>query len=196
MRSLTVLFSLFVMLGMPAVAFAEQGPGYGGDADGLTVTWEEPKSKAAGAPAVPTDKDAGISDGPVTDPQRLAMTAEAATLNVEGIGFRGLSQVRIQFGNQQTVAVRADQTGTVGSTFAVASSTSPGTTVVAIGRAPSGATRTLVGSIPPMPSGTNLMALVPWVLVVPVIVLVGLSLLRERPQEHGDTDIVFVPVSA
>jgi hypothetical protein len=47
-----------------------------------------------------------------------------------------------------------------------------------------------------MPSGTNLMALVPWVLVVPVIVLVGLSLLRERPQEHGDTDIVFVPVSA
>ncbi len=186
------MFALFALLGMPATAFAEQGPGYGGNADGLTVTWEEPKDKAMAAPPpVPTDENGGTSDGPVTDPQRLALNGEAATLNVEGIGFRGLSEVTIQFGNQDTVAVRADPTGTVSSTFASASSDAPGTTVVAVGRGPSGATRTLVGSIPPLPSGTNLMGVVPWLLVVPVVLLVALSLMRQKAEEQYDPDLVF-----
>ena len=66
----------------------------------------------------------------------------------------------------------------------------PGTTIVAIGRGPSGAIRTLVGSVPPCPpdepdgdgsvvhrrAGRGIAAL---------------SLIRRRPAEQNDANMVF-----
>jgi hypothetical protein len=186
-----VLMLLFLCV--PSVAHAEQGPGYGGDADALAVTWENPKNKAmaAGPPAVPTEQNGGTSDGPLTDPKRLALSPEQSRLNVEGIGFRGLSEVTVQFGDEDPVAVRVDQTGTMTTTFPATGTDAPGTTIVAIGRGPSGAIRTLVGSVPPMPSGTNLMGMVPWLIVVPVVGIAALSLVRRRPAEQADANVAF-----
>lgn len=183
---------MFLFLCVPSVAHAEQGPGYGGDADALAVTWENPKNKAmaAGPPPVPTEQDGGASDGPVTDPKRLALSGDQSRLNVEGIGFRGLSEVTVQFGDEDPVAVRVDQTGTMSTTFPATGTDAPGTTIVAIGRGPSGAIRTLVGSVPPMPSGANLMGMVPWLIVAPVVGIAALSLVRRRPAEGDDARAV------
>ena len=184
---------MLLFLCVPSVVYAEQGPGYGGDADELAVTWDNPKNKAmaAGPPAVPTEQNGGVSQGPVTDPKRLALSPQQSSLNVEGIGFRGLSEVTVQFGDEDPVAVRVDQTGTMSTTFPATGTDAPGTTIVTIGRGPSGAIRTLVGSVPPMPSGTNLMGMVPWFIVVPVVGIAALSLIRRRPAEQNDANMVF-----
>ncbi len=186
MKALVAAFVLVMTLGAPAVAHADQGPGYGGDADSLEVTWKENKDKALAAPPpVPSDENDG--DAP-RDPDRMSLVGDAATLEVDGIGFRGLSEIEIQFGSEDPVAVRADQTGTVVASFPGTQSADPGTTVVAIGRSPSGATRTLVGSVPPLPHGTNLMGLVTWAIVAPVVLIAGSALLRHRPRRRPEVD--------
>lgn len=186
MKRLVAALVLMLTLGMPAIAHAEQGPGYGGDADSLDVTWKEPKDKAmaAGPPPVPSG-ESGSADLP--DPERMAMSAESASLRVDGVGFRGKSEVVIQFGSEDPIAVRADQTGTVVADFPATDAAAPGTTVVAIGRSPSGATRTLVGSVPPLPHGVDLMGLVPWLIAAPVALIALAALGRRRPQKqaHG-----------
>ncbi|MCU0278485.1 MAG: hypothetical protein MUF33_03370 [Candidatus Nanopelagicales bacterium] len=191
MKRLFAASMLLLTLGMPAVAHAEQGPGYGGDADGLEVSWKtnENQALAAAPPPVPTDTESGASSQPAQDPERIATAADAAQLQIDGIGFRGLSEVQIQFGSAQPVAVRADQTGTITADFPATGAADPGTTVVAIGRGPSGATRTLVGSIPPLPHGTNLMGLVPWVLVVPVVLLAVAGMIGRRPRRVREYEV-------
>lgn len=179
MKRLVAGLVIALTLGAPAVAHAEQGPGYGGDADSLNVSWNEPKSKAmaAGPPPVPSG---GSGEAELTDPERLAMSGDSATLRIDGIGFRGLSEVDIQFGSEDPVAVRADGTGTVVADFPATDAAAPGTTVVAIGRSPSGATRTLVGSVPPLAHGIDLMGLVPWLIAAPVALIAIAALARRR----------------
>lgn len=180
------------MLGAPGIAHADQGPGYGGDADGLEVTWKEPKSKAMAAepPPVPSGGDGGST--PTADPERLAMEAADVTLQVDGIGFRGLSEVAIQFGSEPPTVVRADQTGTMAASFPATEAADPGTTVVAVGRSPSGATRTLVGSVPPLAFGTDLMGLVPWLVAIPVVLIAIAALMRRRPRPPAETAILLL----
>jgi hypothetical protein len=181
---------LLLSLGTPAVAYAAQGPGYGGNADGLEVSWDEQpqdKALAAAPPPVPSDSNSGGS-GPIRDPQRIVMEGDSASLRIDGVGFRGLSEVSIHFGSQDPVAVRADATGTVAATFPGTDAAAPGTTVVAIGRGPSGATRTLVGSVPPLPNGVDLMGLVPWVVALPIILLATVGMLRGRPPRPVGVD--------
>ncbi len=180
MKGLLAALVIVLTLGAPAIAHADQGPGYGGDADSLNVSWQEPENQAmaAGPPPVPSGQD---GTGSVRDPERMAMSAGASSLRVDGIGFRGLSEVVIQFGSEDPVAVRADQTGTVLADFPATEVAAPGTTVVAIGRSPSGATRTLIGSVPPLAHGADLMGLVPWLLAAPVALIALAALLRRRP---------------
>jgi len=180
-KRLIAALVIVLTLGAPAIAHADQGPGYGGDADSLDVSWKETKDKAmaAGPPPVPSG-ESGSRDLP--DPERMAMSPDSSSLRVDGIGFRGMSEVVIQFGSEDPVAVRADQTGTVVADFPATDAAAPGTTVVAIGRSPSGATRTLVGSVPPLPHGVNLMGLVPWLIAAPVALIALAALARRRPQ--------------
>lgn len=194
-RLLSALVALFIISTATPVLAAE-GPGYGGDAGGLNITWKTPKNKAAGPPSVPGDS----TENAPADPNKVGFVPDGAQLQVEGIGFRGMSEVEIQFGNQEAQPVRADTTGSVSASFLATSQDSPGTTVVAVGRGPSGAIRTLVGSVPPLPHGPNPMGIVPWLLVIP---LVGLAILgtagRRTPRpaapETEDVSLVFGPPS-
>ena len=90
--------AVLLALAAPAIAHADQGPGYGGDADSLDVSWKETKDKAmaAGPPPVPSG-ESGSRDLP--DPERMAMSPDSSSLRVDGIGFRGMSEVVIQFGS-------------------------------------------------------------------------------------------------
>ena len=185
MKRLIAALVIVLTLGAPAIAHADSGPGYGGDADSLDVSWKEPKNKAmaAGPPPVPSGESNADN---LPDPERVALSADSTSLRVDGIGFRGMSEVVIQFGSEDPVAVRADQTGTVVADFPATDAAAPGTTVVAIGRSPSGATRTLVGSVPPLPHGVNLMGLVPWLIAAPVALIALAALARRRPQKQTE----------
>lgn len=120
----------------PAVAQAD-GPGYGGSADRLSVSWA---AGSGGSAALP-----GGGGGSGAD-----------LLVVTGLGFRGLSAVSLQVGNRGAAVHRSSDVGSV--RIEVPSSevpTAPGTSVIAIGRAPSGTTRTLVGAVPPRSHGPS-----------------------------------------
>lgn len=192
-RLLSALVALFILSSATPV-FAAEGPGYGGDAGGLNITWKTPKNQAAGPPSVPGDSN----ENAPADPNKVGFVPDGSQLQVEGIGFRGLSEVNIQFGNQKQQPVRADSTGSVSANFLATSQESPGTTVVAVGRGPSGAIRTLVGSVPPLPHGPNPMGIIPWLLIIP---LVGLAILgtagRRAPRpvaaETEDISLIFGP---
>ena len=93
MKRLIAALVIVLTLGAPAIAHADQGPGYGGDADSLDVSWKETKDKAmaAGPPPVPSG-ESGSSDLP--DPERMAMSPDSSSLRVDGIGFRGNDDLR------------------------------------------------------------------------------------------------------
>jgi hypothetical protein len=108
------------------------------------------------------------------------VTAQAGGLHVGGVGFRGLSVVSVRVGSRPTFLARVDATGTLSVTApaSAADAISAGTSVVALGRSPSGTSKTLVGSVPPRPTGTGPVDLVPWVAVAVLVMLVGSWLLR------------------
>jgi hypothetical protein len=133
----------------PAPAHAD-GPGYGGDADSLTVRWQ-PQSGATG--------------------EGLAVYA---------VGFRGGSSVNLRVGAATDRAVKADASGAlrilvVQAAAGIAAKTSElpvleaaagrlsaGTSVLAVGETPAGDRRTLVGAVPPPAAGTGPADVVPW----------------------------------
>lgn len=138
----------FGALFAPAPARAD-GPGYGGDADSLTVRWQ-PASGAAG--------------------EGLAVYA---------VGFRGGSAVKLRVGAAGEQAVKADPSGALrilvvkaaGITAraselpvleAAAGRLSAGTSVLAVGETPAGDRRTLVGAVPPPAAGAGPADVVPW----------------------------------
>lgn len=134
-RVLSVLL-VAVVLALIASPSVADGPGYGGTADRLTVTWTEDRVTAAGAGGAAT------RGGPV--------------LRVTGLGFRGGSSVAVQVGDQGTSYTRVDQVGELRVWVRTGPEASvPGTSVLAVGRASSGTTRTLIGSVPPPPQGTS-----------------------------------------
>ena len=108
------------------------------------------------------------------------VTQNGAGLRVGGVGFRGLSVVSVRVGSRPAFLARVDSTGTlvVTAPAAAADAITAGTSVVALGRAPSGTSKTLVGSVPPRPSGTGPVDLVPWVVTAALVGLVGSWLLR------------------
>jgi hypothetical protein len=108
------------------------------------------------------------------------VTAQGSDLHVGGVGFRGLSVVSVRVGSRPAFLARADSTGTLSvlAPPSAADAISAGTSVVALGRAPSGTSKTLVGSVPPRPNGTGPVDLVPWVALAALIGLVGSWLVR------------------
>lgn len=135
-------------LGAPA-AHAAEGPGYGGNAGALSVTW--------------TQSDEVLrAMGPA---EQIQVEADGLSLDVFGLGFRGRSEVTVRVGTNPAVASRVDPTGTLDLSVGVQRLTEgpqPGTSVIVIGRAPSGTSRTLVGAVPPLPSGLGPADVVPW----------------------------------
>jgi len=192
-------------LGPLPMAFAE-GPGYGGDAGQLAVSWElapadvapaEPapadSAPAQPAPAEPAPADStpvalslgGAARGvaavvilpPTADPK---LESDALALIVRGLGFRGKSEIEVRIGSDQPVIARADTAGslTVALDPAKLGGAEPGVSVMAVGRNQSGTQVALFGSIPPVADGSGPMTVVPW--AVGSVALVGLAVWMRR----------------
>ncbi len=146
------------LFAQPALA---DGPGYGGTADKLAVSWASgPTTQAAGSTAAA--------------PQRV--------LHISGVGFRNLSQVSLRVSANSNIATRVDAAGTLSAAVSLPANSPDitGTSVVASGRAPSGTSLTLVGSVPPVPSGMSPAQVVPWVAAIVGLVLLGYRVARGR----------------
>jgi hypothetical protein len=154
----------------PPAALAAEGPGYGGTADQLAVSWQEVETIVAmGPPDTPLDLEAG-----------------GLALDIFGLGFRNRSEVVVTVGTNEPVTTRVDPTGTLDLTVGLEqldAGPQPGTSVVVLGRAPSGTTRTLVGAVPPVPSGIGPADLIPWLVGV---ALAGATALRRRQVRPAD----------
>lgn len=166
---------------IPQAAWAApaEGPGYSGDAGGLSVFWTRGSDQAL-PPAVPAENPAGEA----ADPQRVGIADGDGALQVTGIGFRGLSEVELQVGNAETLTTRADETGTIAVTVPAPETAAPGTSVVAIGRGPAGGARTITGAVPPKPYGANLMAWARWAILVIGLVAILAAWQRQRAQRR------------
>jgi len=152
-------------------ALAQEGPGYGGTADELAVTWTEPdRVLAMGGPAA-----------------SIELEASNLALDVFGLGFRSRSEVLVTVGTNNPVTTRVDPTGTLDLSVGLErldAGPQPGTSVVVLGRAPAGTSRTLVGAVPPVPSGTGPADLIPWVVGV-AAAGAGATALRRRRVLRG-----------
>lgn len=139
----------------PGVALAD-GPGYGGTADALTVQWQ------------------AENDSP--------------ELAVYAVGFKGGSPVRLRVGSGAEEAIAADTAGALRMMVAQAGAAgrfTPGTSVVAVGKTPAGAVRTLVGSVPPPAAGTGLSDVAPWAVAVTLAgAAAAATITRSRPGKH------------
>ena len=115
-----------------------------------------------------------ISDEPALSPDKLA-------LQINGLGFRGNSEVTLRIGNGAPITSRSDTAGSLSVAIdpALLGATQPGLTVVAIGRRPSGTAVTLYGSVPPEPSGAGPMSIVPWV-AAGIAAVSGIFWMRRR----------------
>ena len=146
---------------LPLAQAHADGPGYGGNADKLSVQWSTAGSVSA----------AGVT-----------FTAPGTpTLVISGLGFRSGSPVAVQVGDHGSASSRSDEVGELRiSVEASTESNAPGTSVLATGRAPSGTTRVLVGAIPPRPRGVGPMDVVPWLVGGGLLALGATSMLRRR----------------
>ena len=126
---------------------------------------------------------AGRPAATAPSPVAAAAGADQSTplLSVSGVGFRGLSVVTVRVGSGAVRAVRVDQTGTLSLSIAPATSDSisVGTSVVALGRSPSGTSKILIGAVPPRPTATGPVDVVPWITVA-VLLTLGLASLVNR----------------
>lgn len=185
LRAAAVMVMGFVMAtsAVPAIAAeSSEGPGYGGKADKLDVAWSQDSqvvtASASDKPGAPVpqslDGDAGM------DPTLLSAGPAGPQLTVFGVGFRGKSDVNLRVGGGRPLDVRVDDAGTLQIDVPRSDSVEaqPGTSVLAQGRGPSGATRTLVGAVPPLPSGTSPAQFVPWLAGIGAVVFAGWWLRR------------------
>ena len=137
-----------------------EGPGYGGNAGDLTVKWTETSEAISAAPPdVPGQGETG------PDPNKIGLQDANQALTILGMGFRASTAVRIQVGDIANVERKSDQTGTLALDVPAAEvgPDAPGASVLATGLSPSGTTRTLVGSVPPKPSGVGPQNIIPWI---------------------------------
>jgi hypothetical protein len=148
-------------------AFASEGPGYGGTADELAVSWKETERIVAMGPP-------GTS---------LDIEASGLALDIFGLGFRSRSEVVVTVGTTDPVTIRVDPSGTLDLEVGLerlGAGPQPGTSVIVLGRAPSGTTRTLVGAVPPVPSGFGPADLVPWLVALALTGAGAVALRRRR----------------
>ena len=210
--------SLVLVLAILPNASAE-GPGYGGTADKLSVSWTTTASPGTAVPPpAPAREPKGSSDVPepngsgpgsaaifhgsrgssvrvvarASSMPAAGVTASGLSLSVGGVGFRGLSAVRVRVGTGAAYTGRADATGTLQVLVPVASDTEvrAGMSVVALGNAPSGTSMTLVGSIPPRPLGKGPVDVVPWFVAAILLATAASWLLRRVGSSQRKTALV------
>jgi hypothetical protein len=167
------ILGALLAVGLPGTpARAAEGPGYGGTADSLTVQWRT--------------------------------SGRARSLAVYAVGFRGGSPVLLRVGAAAERTVRADPTGAVRvlvvgaggppvappvgmvlmSLDQAATGLSAGVSVQALGQTRGLSTRSLVGAVPPRPTGHGPQDLVPWLAAGGVLAF-AVGVLRRRPDRSA-----------
>lgn len=182
--------------GSDEVGIIIEGPGYGGTADELAVSWVDlPVSHAAGRMGVRPLIGAGprTEDGGPANPELLETGDTQVGLAIMGVGFRGKSAVVVRVGESDPVDLRTDATGTlaVQVTGVPARAAMPGMSVVAIGRSPSGTTRTLVGAVPPRPNGLAPSDLIPWLAAGAGLLALGWQVHARRRRSSIDQELAL-----
>ncbi len=202
-----------VLCALPVTPAFADGPGYGGDAGQLSVTWtrEDAAPQEPPSPDVNPVQDAPAPSSPSSDSDtpaalavggsargvgavvRLPIAADPAgsrttrsPCSCAGSGFRGKSEVEVRIGSQAAVITRADSAGALAVALdpAQIGQAQPGLSVMAVGRNQSGTEVTLFGSVPPVADGSGPMSLVPW--AAGAIALTGLALwTRRRHHRHA-----------
>lgn len=166
-KILNIILIVTVALGFCVIsqtnAYAE-GPGYGGNADTLHAEWKT---------STQTSSLLALSTPPPIPDDKIKMGEDNLTLVVSGVGFRGNSPVNIEVGTT-IVNTRTDSSGILTKEIPISKITTnnqiiTGQSVIAQGISSNGGEKTLLGSVPPPPSGTN-----PF---LPVIGLISLFLL-------------------
>ncbi|MFI0431553.1 MAG: hypothetical protein ACH36H_00255 [Candidatus Nanopelagicales bacterium] len=178
----SAVFGASALLGAgPALA---EGPGYGGNAGDLSVTWTDPGTAVVAAPFDPPVVPPG--GGPSQDPDRVGVV-QGPNLTIVGLGFRQLTKIKVQVGEVADLERKTDTTGTLEVTVPAARTEGvpPGASVLAVGLSPSGTTRTLVGSVPPKPSGLAPSTFVPWVVGAFAVIGAAVALTRVRRQRRN-----------
>ena len=163
-------------------AHAEEGPGYGGSADALSVSWVEPSPAQPESTEVVVDLGGRGSSVIVRSTAQPTLEPDRLQLQVNGLGFRARSQIVIRVGDSAPVSSRSDTAGSLNVAIdpALIGGTQPGLSVVAIGRGPSGTAVTLYGSVPPEPAGSGPMLLVPWLVLAVVLAALAVWLRRRH----------------
>jgi hypothetical protein len=177
-RSFLLLCGMVAVLAvLPAPAVAEDGPGYGGTADEVTVQWRADADHTEGLAVYAVGFRGGSSVvlRVGSAPDRTVHADAAGTLRVLVVSVADLADAKPVAG---MVVVPIDA-GT-------ADRLAPGVSVQAIGPDPAGGIRTLVGTVPPPPAGNGLHDVAPWVAVVALLAGSGLltrlaGLGRSRP---------------
>ncbi|GLY98716.1 hypothetical protein Acsp02_59700 [Actinoplanes sp. NBRC 103695] len=135
---------------------------------------------------------AALADGPgyggTADSLTVEWQAQKARpeLAVYAVGFKGGSPVRLRVGSGTEESIAADTAGALKMLVAQAGGRlAPGTSVVAVGKTPAGALRTLVGSVPPPAAGTGLSDMAPWTAAVALAgAAVAATVTRSKPGRH------------
>ena len=163
--------ALLGAVGSPGAALAD-GPGYGGTADALTVQWQSPADAGKDGLAVYA---VGFRSGSAVNLRVGATAEQAVTADVAGA-----LRVLVVGGVTPVPAPTADTTVLpVGASTAGGLST--GTSVLAVGETPTGALRTLVGSVPPPAAGWGVRDLAPWAAAAAALAGAALWLRRRNP---------------
>jgi hypothetical protein len=180
MRAVAVVVLTLLASPLPA-ASAEEGPGYGGSADALSVSWVEPSDQDPATAETVVELGGQGAAVIIRSNAQPTLESDRLQLQVNGLGFRARSQVVIRVGGSAPVSSRSDTAGSLNVAIdpALVGGTQPGLSVVAIGRGPSGTAVTLYGSVPPEPAGSGPMLLVPWLVLA--VILAGTAIwLRGR----------------
>jgi hypothetical protein len=175
----TAVLALSVPLAGAAKA---DGPGYGGTADQLNVTWTEPAVVAMAAARLADPPVVPGPGGESRDPNTIGSTDQGPLLAVSGVGFRSQSKVIVQVGDKATEQRRTDVSGSLEMKVPadISAEMQPGASVLAVGTSPGGTRRTLVGSIPPKPSGIGPSDIIPWLALAAVALAAVLAVVRRR----------------
>ena len=180
-RAIIAVVTAFLVVGLAPSAHAVEGPGYGGTADELAVVWQ---------PVDQVNLAAGGAFALAQDPDLIRTEQESARLVVRGVGFRGRSEIELRVGAGTSDVLRVDESGTLEAEIQrdATETAAPGTSVIAVGRAPSGAARTLVGAVPPLPSGVGPADIVPWAAAAAAVVATGYVVRRRSGGIEAEPD--------
>ncbi|WP_433795228.1 hypothetical protein [Actinoplanes sp. CA-252034] len=176
--------------GVAPLPASADGPGYGGNADALTVIWEiNAQRRGLAVYAVGFRGGSSVRVRVGSDPERTVIADPYGAVDLLFIAAIATSTSKVKgtwkLAAATTPLAATTQTGgattladgsTDGGTSAVTAAT--GASVLVSGHTPAGELRTLIGAVPPEMTDRGAAELIPWVVALAGSLLAGLWLRR------------------